>query len=278
MDLWIIQNGEKIGPIHDFEVRRQIERGDLLATTPAWHEGLSAWKALIEIDLFTREFARGGGAQESAAAPVSLEPPALPVPAFLLRRFWARWFDLSLFAGGWWIVLWACGCDIEATLMHPWVMLFHYVPWFVLESLLLHRFATTPGKWLLGIHVLNDNGSLLTLADSSRRAARVLIIGLGFGWSPLSLFCQLLAWFNAKRLGRPFWDHVGGHRVTVVPLDPLRLMAYVALFFTALQLQMIVVAPYVLDAASKTFPSLKEQFEQNPPWHLPKNSPRDGGQ
>jgi len=35
---------------------------------------------------------------------------------------------------------------------------------------------------------------------------------------------------------------------------------------------MIVVAPYVFDAAGKTFPSLKEPFDKNPPWHLPKNS------
>ena len=54
MDIWIILDGEKIGPIHDFEIRRKIEAGELSATTPAWHEGLAAWKPLVEIELFTR--------------------------------------------------------------------------------------------------------------------------------------------------------------------------------------------------------------------------------
>lgn len=277
MDIWIIQNGEKIGPIHDFDVRKKIEHGELPATTPAWHDGLPAWKPLIEIGLFAREFERPIQVQDLPFAPPAADPerpapPPLPATPVLFRRFWARWFDLYLFAGTWWMVLWATGRDIEATLLNPWVMLFQYVPWFVLEAFLLHRFATTPGKWLLGLTVVNDNGSLLNLADASRRAARVLFIGLGFGWGPLSLVCQILAFFNAKHLGRPLWDHAGGHRVTAAPLHPLRIVAYVLLFFTALQLQMIVVAPYVFDAAGKAFPSFKEQFDKNPPWHLPKNS------
>ena len=277
MDIWIIQNGEKVGPIHDFDVRKKIEHGELPATTPAWHDGLAAWKPLVEIDLFAREFERPIEVRDSPSALPAEDderpvPPSLPDTPVLLRRFWARWFDLYLFAGVWWIVLWATGRDIEATLTNPWVMLFQYVPWFVLETLLLHRFATTPGKWLLGLKVVNHNGTRLDLADASRRSARVLFIGLGFGWGPLSLVCQILAFFNAKHLGRPLWDHAGGHRVTAVPLNPLRITGYVLVLFAALQLQMIVVAPYVFDAAGKAFPSLKEQFDRNPPWHLPKNS------
>ena len=56
MDIWIIQNGEKIGPLHDFEIRRKIETGELPRETPAWHEGLAGWKSLAEIEVFSREF------------------------------------------------------------------------------------------------------------------------------------------------------------------------------------------------------------------------------
>lgn len=278
MDIWIIQDGEKIGPIHDFDVRKKIEHGELPATTPAWHDGLPAWKPLIEIGLFEREFERPGETRDTAPvfppedADVPPLPPLLPEPSILFRRFWARWFDLFLFAGLWWIAMWAAGRDIESLLNNPWMMLFQYVPWFVLEALFLHRFATTPGKWLLGIRIVNSNGTFLDLAAASRRAARVLFIGIGFGFGPIALVCQTLAFFNAKHLGRPLWDHAGGHRVTAEPLNPLRLTAYVLLFFTALQLQAIVVVPYVFEAAGKKFPALKEQYDKNPPWHLPKNS------
>lgn len=327
MDLWIIQNGEKIGPIHDFDVRKKIELGELLPSTPAWHEGLSAWRPLKEISLFEREFERPVEDHDTpCVSPAddsdSPAPPPLPAAHVLIRRFWARWLDLCLFAGVWWMVLWAIGCDIEATLMNPWILLFQYVPWFVLETFLLHRLGTTPGKWLLGLKVVNNDGSLLCLADATRRSLRVLCLGIGFGWSLLAPICQIMAFFAAKRLGCPLWDQAGGHRVTAVPfmqpmrlmivgaigflpwlftsstlvwailspicgilayvsanvcgtaaqLQPWRIAAFVFLFSAALQLQLIVVIPYELEAAVKLFPSLKEQVEQFPIWHLPKNS------
>ncbi|MCX6867383.1 MAG: RDD family protein [Verrucomicrobia bacterium] len=326
MDLWIIQNGEKIGPIHDFDVRKKIECGELLATTPAWHEGLSAWRPLIEISLFEREFDRPVEDHDTPyASPAddagSPAPPPLPAAHGLIRRFWARWLDLCLFAGVWWIVLWAIGRDIEAILVNPWIILLQYVPWFVLETFLLHRLGTTPGKWLLGLKVVNDDGSLLSLADATRRSARVLCLGIGFGWSLLAPICQIMAYFTAKRLGRPLWDQTGGHRViaaplmqpihlmiacatsflpwffissglvwaiispvcgimaylsakvrgTAAPLQPWRVATFVFLFSAALQLQLIVVIPYEFEAAVKLFPALKEQIEQTPIWHLPKN-------
>jgi hypothetical protein len=194
MDLWIIQNGEKIGPIHDFDIRKKIEQGELPSSTPAWHEGLTAWKPLIEISLFEREFDRpievavtSEVSADDGGGPGRVGPPPLVASAFLVRRFWARWLDLYTFAGVWWFLLWAVGRDIGATLNNPWSMLFLYVPWFVLECFLLHRFGTTPGKWLLGLKVVNHDGSFLSLADATRRSARVLSIGLGFGWGPLNL-------------------------------------------------------------------------------------------
>lgn len=335
MDLWIIQNGEKIGPIHDFDVRKMIENGELPATTPAWHEGLTAWKPLAEISLFEREYERPPETCDAPGAPAGDVPDPSVVPlaqdaSCLIRRFWARWFDLHLFVGVWWFAMWAAGRDIEATLNNPLVILFQYVPWFVLETFLLHRFGTTPGKWLLGLKVVNNDASLLSLGEATRRSAGVLCIGLGFGWVYLVLICQIMAYFNAKRLGRPFWDHSGGHHVTAAPLknplcltaagvlgalpwlifiigiqwgllalfcailayflgqqsdhssaenrgtaapqNPLRVVVFVCVLHAALMLQMIVLLPYAIDNAVRTFPEFREKFEKTPPWHLPKNS------
>ena len=278
MDIWIIRDGEKCGPIHDFEVRKKIEAGELSADTPAWHEGLNAWRPLGEIDLFAREFDLPGHhsedvqtAFEDVSEPEPGAPPPLPGQTHLVRRFWARWFDLYLFAGIWWFGMWAAGRDIGATLNNPWIILFQYIPWFVLETILLHRLGTTPGKWLLGIRVLNDDGSLLNLRQATLRSSRVLFLGIGFGWGILALICQIMAYFTTRRLGRPLWDHAGGHRLKTTPLNPLRIVAYVIGLFAALQLQMIVVAPHVMDNMKKTFPAFSEHFEKNPPWHLPEN-------
>jgi uncharacterized RDD family membrane protein YckC len=269
MNIWIIRDGEKIGPIHDFEIRRKIDTGELDATTMAWHEGLATWKPLVEIGIFTRDLEEPSPQLEAApsATPFSLPPP-LPQPTAYIRRFWARWLDMSLYSSFWWLGMWAVGQDIKGVLLSPWLIFFRFVPWFLMEAMLLHYFGTTLGKWLLGLSVTNQDGSRLDLSAATWRSLRVMITGVGFGWGPLALFCQALSLFSAKRLGATFWDHIGRHRVMVAPLDPFRLMALVFLFALAMFLEMIVISPYIPQVNSKIFPSLKE----NPFWHLPKRS------
>lgn len=278
MDIWLIQNGEKSGPIHDFEVRRKIENGELPATTPAWHEGLGTWRPLVEIELFRREFDKPAPATDKPDAPPESRqekqgPPPLPDQPHLVRRFWARWLDLYLFAGLWWLAMWAVGRDVGLILQQPWIMLFRYVPWFVLEAFLLHRFGTTPGKWLLGIRVVNNDGSLLNLAESTRRSARVLFIGLGFGWNILSLICQFMSWFTTRRLGRPLWDHAGGHRLETTPLDPGRIISYILVLILSLSLQMFVLFPFIIEEAKNRDPEFKAKWEE-----LQKELQRTSGQ
>jgi len=284
MDIWIIRDGEKVGPIHDYEVRRKIEDGELPATTPAWHEGLGAWQPLIEIGIFTREFELATTAREqlpvipeNSSLPDSATPPPLPVTTFYVRRFWARWLDLTLYSGIWWIGMWVARQDIEAALLNPWVMFFQYLPWFVIEPLLLHYFGTTPGKWLLNLKVVNLDGSRLDLPSAIRRSLRVMFTGVGFGWGPLAIFCQALSIFTAKRLGTTLWDHTGGHRVTSGPLHPAGIVAMVALYMGALLLQLIVVSPYTFELNAKLYPFLKQQYSENPFWHLPERSKPNPG-
>lgn len=273
MDIWIIRDGERSGPFQDFEVRRRIESGEWNASTPAWHEGMKEWGVLGDIEYFRREFEEpelevDPSPVEGAASPV----PPLPAPGNLRlgRRFWARWFDLYLYEGFWWLGMWALGRDIGALLDQTWVMLLHLLPWFALEAWLLHRFGTTPGKWLMGLSVVNRDGSRLSAAQSMWRAWRVCFIGVGMGWGLLALICQLMAWVGAKRLGMPIWDHAGGHQVLAASLKPGRILAFVCLWFVVLQMQMAVVAPYVIERVGKMFPSIKETYEKNPPRHLPK--------
>lgn len=282
MDIWIIRNGEKAGPFHDYELRRKIESGELPRDTPAWHEGLDAWRPLSEIPLFKDEFdwvhledlASGASPGDEAAELLDSAAAAPPLAGPVLwRRFWARWFDIHVYVAVWWLGMWACGRNIESVLNNLWIMVVQLVPWFILESILIHRYGATPGKWLLGLRVVNTNGSALSLAAATLRSFRILVGGIGFGWSLLALFCQTLSFFTARRLGNALWDHAAGHRVLSQPLIAWRILTLVCIFFVALQLQMAVIAPYVFKNAAEAFPFLKEELEKNPPWHLP---PRSG--
>jgi uncharacterized RDD family membrane protein YckC len=272
MEIWIIRDGEKTGPLHDFEIRRQIEAGQLASTTPAWHEGQAEWQPLGEIDLFKREF------ELAAARPADPgdqrpQPPPLPQPTRYSRRFWARWLDLSLYSGLWWLGMWGASQNIEATLANPWIIFLRYIPWFVFETLLLQHFGTTPGKWLLGLSVSNLDGSRLNLAAATRRSGRVLFTGIGFGWSWLTIFCQALSLFTAEKLGNTVWDHVGGHRINFTPPSPFRLASFICLFFVAFGLHGFVFFPFAMKSAAEQNPQLKELLEKHPSWLPPAPAP-----
>jgi uncharacterized RDD family membrane protein YckC len=280
MEIWIVRDGERSGPYQDFEVRRRINASEWNENTPAWHEGMKEWGTLGEIECFRREFQQESEAEksptrdESALEKTSVQPDYSNASGrlHLGRRFWARWFDLYLYEGIWWMAIWAMGADIGAVLDQTWLMIFHFMPWFVLEIVMLQRFGTTPGKWLMGLRVLNRDGSRMNVSESMRRAWRVYFIGIGMGWGLLALICQLMALAGVKRFGMPIWDHAGGHQVIAEPLRGARVGAFVCLWFVVLQMQMLVVSPHVVERVGHLFPALKENYEKNPPRHLPKRN------
>lgn len=272
MEIWTIEDGEKRGPFHDFEVRRRIASGELGTDTPAWHDGLEVWTVLGEIPAFSREFEKP--VPEVAVAPPPLPPEAVAQASYL-RRFWARWFDLIGFSALWWFGMWLAGRDIKAILDSPWIMLFQLVPWFLIEAWMIHSRGRTPGKWLLGIRVVNDDGSALTLAESTRRSVRVMFLGVGFGWGAVALVCQAMSLFFARRLGRPLWDQAGGHRSESEPLSSPKLLVFMAAFAGLLMLQWTVLAPFVIEETIRRYPETREMYEKNPfsKFHLPVGGP-----
>jgi uncharacterized RDD family membrane protein YckC len=273
MEIWLIHNGERTGPFHDYEIRSRIGLGELDKDSPAWHEGLPAWVSLSEIELFKNEFQpKPEPASESKPAAAPIAPPPIPetnAPPKLWRRFWARWMDIQLYIALWWLFLWGTGRNIEAIVHSQWILLTQLIPWVVIEILLIHHFATTPGKWLLGIRIFNTDGSRLNLAESTRRALRVYVTGIGLGWQIVSLVCMGISAFTTKRLGKPMWDYIGNHRVVSKPLNPLGIILVIGLFIIAGQLQVAVVFPYTLKAMPPEMHEVKEMFEKNMPWHLP---------
>lgn len=272
MEIWLIQNGKKVGPVQDYEVRSRIESGQLQQDDFAWHEGLPKWVRLGEIEIFKSDFEKDAEAVqvrnevESRKVPVVISLPGKP---YILRRFWARWLDMSLYAAAWWLLMYAVGRDIGAMITDLWVVISIFIPWFAIESWLLHRFGTTPGKWLLGIRVLNEDDSKISLKASVWRSIRVMIAGVGFGWGILAMICQVMSWFTARRLGKPIWDYMGQHKVVVKPLGVFRVITVVILFFVSMQLQVAVRGPHEQKLIVEQYPEMKEFFERGKVWHLP---------
>ena len=131
MDFWLIRNGEKTGPLPDYEIRSKIESGELGPDDPAWSDGMSNWVPLKTIALFSELFERP--IEMAEPGPINNEPPPLPDqpdPPAVYRRFWARWFDLFVYGALWWLAMWSSGKDLKALLVSPWRPVLHLVPLF----------------------------------------------------------------------------------------------------------------------------------------------------
>lgn len=292
MEIWIIQDGDKRGPFQEYEIRRLFEDGKIDADTRLWHAHLDAWRPLREVEGLKHlaEEIRAAEieqpAEEPAAPAKESATPPLPkrqdqeeqeaqetTKPHLVRRFWARWFDLCGYSALWWLLMWVSGRDIAQLFSQPWVMLLLYVPWFAVEAWLIHRFSTTPGKWLLGIKVINEDGTPLDLGMSVARSVRVLFMGIGFGLQPLALICQGISWITARKSGRPLWDRAGHHLVDVRPLSVGPVVACAILLMSFLWLESIVLLPHYLpdmiQLMEQHFPDAAQQMRDQPPWHLP---------
>lgn len=56
MEIWIIRDGEKTGPLPEYTVRESIERGDLSGDEMGWHDGSPDWMPLREMEVFHSNF------------------------------------------------------------------------------------------------------------------------------------------------------------------------------------------------------------------------------
>lgn len=276
MDIWIIRDGEKHGPLRDYDVRGKISAGELSSTTMAWHEGMAEWQPLAKIAIFAKEF-EPPPLPPAPSGPVEL--PARMKPAerlYLGRRFWARGFDLMLYSAAFWLFAYALGSDIGEMLKSSWVAVFHFVPWFVVETMFLHATGTTPGKWLLGLSVRNLDGSRLDTKKAALRSVRVMFAGIGLGLPYLSVLCVAISWFISRRVGNALWDLAGGHRVSGSALQPIKVFLLVGGFFGAMMLQNAVLWPSVSREMIKAYPQLKPLIEQSEQFYFPpKSRPAD---
>lgn len=278
MEIWLIINGKRSGPYPDYEVRGRIEHGEMEPGEKIWHDGLEEWTPIGELELFRKSF------EDRKPEEEQVEPPTLPQEylehivkdtaklkpkLYLGRRFWARWMDLTAYSALWWLAMYFSGRDIGSAIGNPWLLLTMYLPWFAIEAWMIQHFGRTPGKWLMGLRVVNEDGSKLALKAATWRSLRVMVTGIGFGWSFLSILCQAMSWVTTRRIGKPIWDHIGGHQVTVEPLSSFRTAGLVVFFFIAAQLQMAVRGPHEEEIMAEAFPQYKEYFERDGKWYFP---------
>lgn len=171
------------------------------------------------------------GQPEAVRRPVQVRPPATPpkpaptVPAAAhqgqrlawgFRRLLARNVDFLLLGGIGCSLLYALAMQqgwnapVELDLdrqQGPVLFVLAMIPVaLLLEALLLGLTGTTPGKWALGLRVLDARDQPMGIWMAGRRAVRVLLRGQALLIPPFSLLAYLVAAGDLVQHGQTHWD------------------------------------------------------------------------
>ncbi|MDY2627474.1 MAG: MerR family transcriptional regulator [Lachnospiraceae bacterium] len=121
-----------------------------------------------------------------------LESDREPSSVWPWRRFLARMLDLQLCS--WlWLFVWIVplkqvnGSGFFYSLLNTAAAMIFMV---VLEPFFLAYTGTTPGKWIFGLSVSDEDGKRLSYSDGVKRTVRVLIFGMGLQIPVVELFCM----------------------------------------------------------------------------------------
>lgn len=174
------------------------------------------------------------GADRIDAAPADdgAALPALPA-AGAWRRFLARLFDM------WWqIVLIGLVVGVGLAVLGPRAMAWVMAPagslvlgmllvllGFVLDAALLARFATTPGKYLLGVRVQTIGGQPLSWRAALRRNLGVWAAGMGLAIPLLNLVLMVRQGWRVGE-GRPATYDEGRYQVLALPIGWRRRLGF----------------------------------------------------
>ncbi len=149
-------------------------------------------------------------------------------------RYWARMMDVLLFATLSGIVLaivYEPALEIPEALLGL-IILTAYV---FVESAMLARWGTTPGKAILKVRLRKSTGDKLSFPEALSRSGKVWVRGLGLGIPIVNLVTLLHGYRRLKERGITSWDEEEHLRVSHQEVSPSRailvFLILVAFFF-----------------------------------------------
>ena len=147
--------------------------------------------------------------EQTTKEPVELPPsdfiPKVHIP---WRRYFARTLDFAIYSTLWNVALimnvniseYTKTGNLLDTILILLIML-------LVEPVLLCLFGTTPGKWILGIRVTDNEGWRLTYSEARARTRSVLLRGMGL-WIPIYSLYRLWKSYKADSDGETLdWEY-----------------------------------------------------------------------
>ena len=236
-----------------YEVAEEVRSGKASADTLGWYQGSDGWLRLEELPAVSSIFVEPPPRKADQEAEELAERRAKLAPERVRSsvRLWARLIDLFILE--WLLLTVGLGTGLMSvsdllTNPHLEIQLLPAAMLMVLEAFLIHSFGTTPGKWLLRVHVLMDDGSLLPLKTSFRRALTVWWRGVGFWLVPLNIFMMALSQAALLSTGKTPWDHACGSRLSYRKLDANRILLIIAIVVAMLLAMNLAFGDQLLEA------------------------------
>lgn len=138
-------------------------------------------------------------------------------------RYWARTIDIMLFTvlSGYFIalapihVLRVIGGNEYIISLFLWV---------IVEALLISTWGSTPGKFLLGIIIRDNDGNKLSFTNSINRSASVWFFGMGCGISFIELIANFISYKRLSDKGMTRWDQNGKYQVVHTKLSMIKII------------------------------------------------------
>lgn len=126
------------------------------------------------------------GILEQGGMPMLPEQDALAEVRAPGRRFFARWMDLLFYTVVWYVFL-ALVLGVNVFMRSAggriWDNIVDNIVTTLLmllaEPVLLALFGTTPGKWILGLRVTDNEGKRLSMEEARARTWKMLLYGMG---------------------------------------------------------------------------------------------------
>lgn len=234
MEIFIVQDGEKRGPLTRYRIREMLRNDEVSGDTKGWVKGEEAWKPLRDIEPVLaliqeveRERLDAKLAEDTDVPTLPPEPSVPPgsLATHAMSRFGARMFDLMLFQT---IALYLFAPDPvaisdmdhlmrilkgdqteeEATYFRELqkIGLASTFAWHLIEWIFIASFGTTLGKWLFNLRVQGPDGEKPKPATCLYRSILVWMLGLAAGLPVFQFVANFLAFLRVQNRGVASWD------------------------------------------------------------------------
>jgi len=239
MILWIIQDGKKLGPLEDYEVREMIREGKVSRDTRVWHEGADGWLSASDLGVLANEFVAPEEKREA------IQSRLTPFKAW--PRLGARLIDYLIYESILHSFSILCGVNLwKGVDSSGWVVIGIVLPVILMEAAMVGSLGFTPGKWLLGLRVETLGGQRLSTGQAFVRSMRVWVLGMGM-FIPLMMIigCCMSLWFGKKK-GGMLWDLQSGFQVKGEQLTPKRIALFWVILVVIISFNALLNLPEIL--------------------------------